>query len=159
MSLDGGGVLTVRVKGVPFPIAFADWATRRTLMERLELLARDFTQQVLDIVREEILRVVAPSRQIVPAPPAPSAPPAAAPVTAKAPHRKHGHVQKLPPKALTLRPGIFSKLRRKGPIQLCPVPGCGNRAAPVFGMVCAKHKDVPKSKIKQYRKARRSAKS
>jgi hypothetical protein len=43
------------------------------------------------------------------------------------------------------------KKRRKAPIQLCPVPRCSERAAPVFGMVCAKHKDVAKSKIKKYR--------
>ena len=49
--------------------------------------------------------------------------------------------------------------RRKGPIQLCPVPGCSNRAAPVFGMVCAKHKDLPKAEIKKYREARRAAKA
>ena len=46
--------------------------------------------------------------------------------------------------------------RRKGPIQLCPVPGCGERAAPVFGMVCGKHKDLPKATIKKYREARRA---
>ncbi len=50
------------------------------------------------------------------------------------------------------------KPRRKGPRQLCPVPGCQNPAAPVFGMVCGEHKDVPKKKIKQYREARRAAK-
>lgn len=44
------------------------------------------------------------------------------------------------------------------PKQLCPVPNCKNPAAPVFGMVCAKHKDVPKAKIKEYREARRKAK-
>ncbi|HVZ71849.1 MAG TPA: hypothetical protein VHJ20_05680 [Polyangia bacterium] len=49
--------------------------------------------------------------------------------------------------------------RRKGPIQLCPVPGCKNRAAPVFGMVCAKHKDLPKSVIKKYREQRRAKKA
>jgi hypothetical protein len=49
--------------------------------------------------------------------------------------------------------------RRKGPIQLCPVPGCGNRAAPVFGMVCAKHKDLPKATIKKYREQRRAKKA
>src|SRR5512135_10397 len=59
-----------------------------------------------------------------------------------------------PPKALALL--AAGRPRRKGPIQLCPVPGCKNRAAPVFGMVCAKHKDVPKAKIKQYREARRA---
>lgn len=50
------------------------------------------------------------------------------------------------------------KPRRKGPRQLCPVPGCENAAAPVFGMVCAAHKGVSKAKIKQYREARRAAK-
>jgi len=44
------------------------------------------------------------------------------------------------------------------PKQLCPVPGCKNPAAPVFGMTCAKHKDVPKAKIKKYREARRAKK-
>jgi hypothetical protein len=48
---------------------------------------------------------------------------------------------------------------RRRPKQLCPVPGCTNPAAPVFGMVCAKHKDVPKAQIKKYREARRAAKS
>jgi hypothetical protein len=48
--------------------------------------------------------------------------------------------------------------RKKPPIQLCPVPGCDGRAAPIFGMVCSSHKDLPKAKIKQYREARRAAK-
>jgi hypothetical protein len=48
--------------------------------------------------------------------------------------------------------------RRKGPIQLCPVPGCKNRAAPVFGMVCSEHKDLPKATIKKYREKRRAKK-
>ncbi len=50
------------------------------------------------------------------------------------------------------------KRRKKPPIQLCPVPGCKNPAAPVFGMVCAKHKDVAKAKIKKYREARKAKK-
>jgi len=49
--------------------------------------------------------------------------------------------------------------RKKPPRQLCPVPGCSNTAAPVFGMVCAKHKDVPKAQIKKYRENRRAAKA
>lgn len=48
--------------------------------------------------------------------------------------------------------------RRKAPIQLCPVPGCANRAAPVFGMVCSDHKDLSKTKIRKYREARKAAK-
>ena len=47
---------------------------------------------------------------------------------------------------------------RRRPKQLCPVPGCNNPAAPVFGMVCAKHKDVAKATIKKYREARRATK-
>lgn len=60
------------------------------------------------------------------------------------------------PKAVTLTSS--GKPRKKSPRQLCPVPGCKNPAAPVFGMVCAKHKDVPKAKIKKYREARRAKK-
>lgn len=50
------------------------------------------------------------------------------------------------------------KPRKKAPLQLCPVPGCKNPAAPIFGMVCAKHKDLPKATIKKYREARRAKK-
>jgi len=53
---------------------------------------------------------------------------------------------------------VGGKTRKKAPRQLCPVPGCKNPAAPVFGMVCAKHKDVPKTKIKKFREARRAKK-
>ena len=64
------------------------------------------------------------------------------------------------PAGLQLRSGAFgARKRRKGPIQLCPVPGCKERAAPVFGMVCAKHKDLPKSEIKKYREQRRAQKA
>ncbi len=48
---------------------------------------------------------------------------------------------------------------RRRPKQFCPVPNCTGVAAPVFGMVCAKHKDLPKAKIKEYRAQRRAAKS
>jgi hypothetical protein len=59
-----------------------------------------------------------------------------------------------PPKGLAL---ATAGLVRARPKQLCPVPGCKNPAAPVFGMVCAAHKDVSKAKIKQYREERRKA--
>ena len=49
-------------------------------------------------------------------------------------------------------PSVPAPARKK---QLCPVPGCTNPAAPVFGMVCKEHKNVAKSKIKKYRQARR----
>lgn len=64
------------------------------------------------------------------------------------------------------RPGRPAKLsialgrpRKKAPKQFCPVPGCRNPAAPVFGMVCAEHKNVSKAKIKKYREARRAKKA
>jgi hypothetical protein len=47
---------------------------------------------------------------------------------------------------------ISAPTRKK---QLCPVPGCTNPAAPVFGMVCKDHKDVAKAKIRKYREERR----
>jgi hypothetical protein len=75
-----------------------------------------------------------------------------------------------PPKALASLPALPSatkgtsgpdgmkKARKKLPPQFCPVPGCKNKAAPVFGMVCAQHKDVAKSKIKKYREERKAQK-
>ena len=53
---------------------------------------------------------------------------------------------------------IEKKQRKKAPRQLCPVPGCANPAAPVYGMVCAEHKNVAKAKIKKYREARKAKK-
>lgn len=53
---------------------------------------------------------------------------------------------------------VGAKARKKPPKQFCPVPGCKNAAAPVFGMVCAKHKDMAKTKIKKYREARKAKK-
>ena len=61
-----------------------------------------------------------------------------------------------PPKITPI--AIGTKARKKPPKQFCPVPGCKNPAAPVFGMVCAKHKDVAKTKIKKYREARKAKK-
>ena len=70
------------------------------------------------------------------------------------PPRKPGR----PPKAAMAVAPVAERARKKLPRQLCPVPGCKNPAAPVFGMVCAKHKDVAKSKIKKYREARKAKK-
>lgn len=56
-----------------------------------------------------------------------------------------------------LVPNFTAKTRRKGPIQLCPVPKCTERAAPVFGMVCAKHKGIAHRTIQKYRDLRRNA--
>lgn len=49
--------------------------------------------------------------------------------------------------------------RKKPPIQYCPVPGCKNRAAPVFGMVCGEHRKVSKALIKKYRTQRKAEKT
>jgi hypothetical protein len=70
------------------------------------------------------------------------------------PARKPGRPAKA---AMAIAP-VAKKARKKLPRQLCPVPGCKNPAAPVFGMVCAKHKDVAKAKIKKYREARKAKK-
>jgi hypothetical protein len=56
-------------------------------------------------------------------------------------------------------PGRTVRRGRPRAKQLCPVPGCKNPAAPVFGMVCAEHKNVSKTKIREYREARRRAKT
>ena len=45
--------------------------------------------------------------------------------------------------------------KKTRPRQLCPVPGCKNVAAPIFGMVCKDHKNVAKSKIAKYRAERK----
>jgi hypothetical protein len=58
-----------------------------------------------------------------------------------------------PARSLSLATAV--KTRKKPPKQFCPVPGCKNVAAPVFGMVCSDHRDVAKAKIKKYREARR----
>jgi hypothetical protein len=63
-----------------------------------------------------------------------------------------------PPKNPLFSAALLAPVRPRAK-QLCPVPGCTNPAAPVFGMVCAQHKDVAKAKIKQYRAARRAAKA
>jgi hypothetical protein len=54
--------------------------------------------------------------------------------------------------------GVSTPIKHR-PKQFCPVPGCTGVAAPVFGMVCSKHKDLSKAKIKEYRAQRRAAKS
>jgi len=66
-----------------------------------------------------------------------------------------------PPKTLQVVTisSAAAKRRKKAPLQLCPVPGCKNPAAPAFGMVCGKHRDVAKSKIKKYHEARKARKA
>jgi len=61
--------------------------------------------------------------------------------------------------AASAAPAAHVAEKKKRPKQLCPVPGCKNLAAPVFGMVCKDHKNVAKSKIKKYRAERKAAPS
>ena len=56
------------------------------------------------------------------------------------------------------RVGPSAKVRLKAPIQLCPAPGCINRAAPVFGMLCGEHKGTAKTTVQAWRAARRARK-
>jgi hypothetical protein len=51
---------------------------------------------------------------------------------------------------------VAAPAKKGRPKQLCPVPGCHNAAAPVFGMVCSEHKNVSKAKIKKYREERKA---
>jgi len=51
-----------------------------------------------------------------------------------------------------------SKVHKPRAKQICPVPRCKGLAAPIFGMVCSQHKDVPKSSIQKYREQRRAKK-
>jgi hypothetical protein len=71
--------------------------------------------------------------------------------------RKPGRPAKTAVAVTTVAPPVATK-RRKLPPQYCPVPYCRNVAAPIFGMVCSQHKDVPKAQIKQYREERRAKK-
>jgi hypothetical protein len=75
-----------------------------------------------------------------------------------APRRGPGRPPKTAAAKATVAAPVAKKARKKAPRQLCPVPGCKNPAAPIFGMVCAKHKDLPKAKIKAFREARRAKK-
>ena len=42
---------------------------------------------------------------------------------------------------------------------LCPVPGCANKGAPIFGMMCKEHKDLPKEERQKLFADRRAAKA
>jgi hypothetical protein len=73
--------------------------------------------------------------------------------------RKPGRPAKKAAAIASVATPVTAKARKKMPPQFCPVPGCKNKAAPIFGMVCAKHKDVPKALIKRYREERRAKKA
>ncbi|MFH1922933.1 MAG: hypothetical protein ABIP48_23970, partial [Planctomycetota bacterium] len=51
----------------------------------------------------------------------------------------------------------FSKAKKTRPPLNCPYPGCENKAAPVFGMMCKEHKDVPEKDRQRMFAERRAA--
>jgi hypothetical protein len=115
------------------PTGFSHWR-RRQMASDIRTLVEEFVNQIVAAVEADSVHRV---QQAV----------AAAFGAGAVPSRRPGRA------ALS----AFGPAKRR-PKQLCPVPGCTGVAAPVFGMVCAKHKDVPKAKIKEYRVARRAAK-
>jgi hypothetical protein len=52
-----------------------------------------------------------------------------------------------------------NKKRSQANIRYCPAPGCANRGAPKFGMMCKDHKDLPKAERDKLFAARRAAKA
>jgi hypothetical protein len=96
-----------------------------------------FVNQIVDAVEAESVRRVREAVAATFGPPSP-----------RRPVRPVGGASALPTAPVRHRPK-----------QLCPVPGCTGVAAPVFGMVCAEHKDVPRAKIKEYRSQRRADKA
>ncbi|HTA19307.1 MAG TPA: hypothetical protein VK989_08440 [Polyangia bacterium] len=112
-------------------------------MSNIQSIVDDFANQLSAFIEAQ---VVARARATV--------------ATALGAKRGPGRPPKLAKLAALSAPAIVAgkKPRKKAPPQLCPVPGCKNRAAPIFGMVCSKHKDLPKAKVKQYREARRAKK-
>jgi hypothetical protein len=118
-------------------------------MSNIQSIVENFANQLTAVIEEQVLSraraTVAAALGGAPPKRGPGRPPkvakALAAVAAAAPGR---------PK---------KKARKKAPPQYCPVPGCKNKAAPIFGMVCADHKNVPKAKIKEYREARRAQKA
>lgn len=57
------------------------------------------------------------------------------------------------------RTGQYGLTRKKMPVQLCPVPGCKDNAAPIFGMLCTKHKNTTAKLVHKYREARKEMKA
>lgn len=75
---------------------------------------------------------------------------------AAAPAKKRGR----PPKSKTVATAEDAnspKVSKSVDRYKCPVPDCTGKAAPVFGMVCGTHKDLPKDQIQGYRNAARAS--
>lgn len=65
-------------------------------------------------------------------------------------------VARQPHKRFAAVPVPLKAPRKKGPIQLCPAPGCRERAAPSLRMLCKKHAGTPKTTVAKWREARRA---
>ena len=115
-------------------------------MNNVRSLIEDFANQLAALVEAQALDQARAAIESALGVRRPGRPPKAAPLA--------------PTAQLRTEPGRIGgkAARKKPPKQFCPVPGCKNAAAPVFGMVCADHKDVAKAKIKQYRAARKAKK-
>ncbi len=68
-------------------------------------------------------------------------------------------VRKAPAKPESVPKQRIIRPRMPRAVVHCPVPGCEGVAAPVFGMVCSLHKDMPRAKIVRYFKQRRDLKA
>jgi hypothetical protein len=115
-------------------------------MNNVRSLIEDFANQLAALVEAQALDQARAAIESALGVRRPGRPPKAAPLA--------------PTAQLRTEPGRIGgkAARKKPPKQFCPVPGCKNAAAPVFGMVCADHKDMAKAKIKQYRAARKAKK-
>lgn len=68
-------------------------------------------------------------------------------------------VRKAPAKPESVPTQRITRPRMLRAVVHCPVPGCEGVAAPVFGMVCSFHRDMPRAKIARYFKQRRDLKA
>jgi hypothetical protein len=119
-------------------------------MSDVEKLFRAFAAHLTDLITAEVdARALAQARQSVLA---------SLGLDAPGPKRR-GRPPKVAQVAALPITSMATKTRKKMPSQFCPVPGCKNKVAPIFGMVCADHKGVKKSLIKKYREARKAEKS
>jgi hypothetical protein len=118
-------------------------------MSDVEKLFRAFAAHLTDLITAEVdAHALAQARQAVFASLG-----MAAPVS-----KRRGRPPKIAPVGAAPIRSIATKARKKMPPQFCPVPGCKNKAAPIFGMICSDHKGVKKSLIKKYREARKAEK-
>jgi len=88
---------------------------------------------------------------------APSVKPAKAARKVKAKKAKKARPVAKKSKAKKARPAGKTAPRKAAQSRLCPYPNCKNKAAPIFGMMCKQHKDVPKAERDKYFAARRAA--